>query len=75
MSADIDILPFVRISRLNLTGRVNRISSTGKEIQIFNNNPQGNRLRGRPKNVWWNCGQTRINRRKIKNWKERSKHS
>ena len=51
-----------------------RINNTGKEIQIFNNNPQRNRLRGRPNNMGWNCVQTHINRCKIKNWKESSKH-
>jgi hypothetical protein len=36
----------------------------------FNNNPQGNRLRGRPNNRRWNCVQTDINKFAIKNWKE-----
>jgi hypothetical protein len=44
-----------------------------KVIRAFNNNQQGNRLRGRPKNRWWNCVQTDINKCKITNWKERSK--
>jgi len=39
--------------------------------QEFNSNPQGSRLRGRPKNRWWNCVQTAINKCKVKNWKER----
>jgi len=41
--------------------------------QIFNNNQLGSRLRKQPINRWWNCLQTDINKRKIKNWKERSK--
>jgi hypothetical protein len=57
----LDILPFVRTSRLNLTGHVNRIKTTGKEIQIFNNNPQGNGLKGRPKNIRLHCVQTHTN--------------
>jgi hypothetical protein len=43
-------------------------------LKWVNNNPQGHRLRGRPKNRWWNCVQTYINRCKIENWKERSKN-
>jgi len=31
--------------------------------------PQGSQLRGWPKNRWWNCVQTDIDK-KIKNWKE-----
>jgi hypothetical protein len=70
---DLDILSFVRISRLNWIGRVNRMDSERKVSQVFHNNPQGSRLRGRPKSRWRNCAQTDINRYKIKNWKERSK--
>jgi hypothetical protein len=64
---------FVRISGLNWIGYVNRMDSKRKGSQVFNNNCQGSRLRGRQKYRWWNCIQTRINRCKIKNWKERSK--
>jgi len=67
---NLDILPFVRISRLNWIGYVNRMDS---ESQVFNNKPQGRRLRRRPKNKWWNCLQTDTNKCKIKNWKERPK--
>jgi hypothetical protein len=42
-------------------------------IEMVNNNPQGNRLTARPKNRWWNCVQTGIDKYRIKNWKERSK--
>ena len=51
---DLDILPFVRISRLNWIGHVNRMDSTRKVSQVFNNNPQGSRVRGRPKTGWRN---------------------
>jgi hypothetical protein len=33
--------------------------------KVFNSNPQGSRLRGRPKHRWWNCVQTYIKKRKI----------
>jgi hypothetical protein len=48
----LDIFSFVRISRLNWIGHVNRTDSNRKVIQVINNNPQGSRLRGRPKNRW-----------------------
>jgi hypothetical protein len=44
-----------------------------KVSQIFNNNPQGSRLRGRPNSRWWNRVQTGINKCKITTWKERPK--
>jgi len=31
-----------------------------KMSQVFNNNAQGSRLRGRPENRWWNCVQILI---------------
>jgi hypothetical protein len=37
---DLDILSFVRISRLNWSGHVNRMDSTRTVSQIFNSNPQ-----------------------------------
>jgi hypothetical protein len=70
---DLDILSIVRISPLNWIGRVNRMDSKRKVDQVFNNNPQGSRLRGRSKSRWWNSVQTDINRCKIKIWKGRSK--
>jgi hypothetical protein len=38
---DLDILSFIRISQLNWIGCVDRMNSTTKVIQVFNNNPQG----------------------------------
>jgi hypothetical protein len=55
---DLDILSFVRISRLNWIGHVNRMDRKRTVIQIFNNNPHRSRLTGQPKNRWWNCVQT-----------------
>jgi hypothetical protein len=71
MFGDLDILSFVRISRLKWIGRVNRTESKRTVSQVFNNNPQGSRPRGRPRNRWWNCVQTDIKKCKINNWKER----
>ena len=41
MYGDLDILQFVRISRLNGIGHVNRMDSKRKVSKVFNNNPQG----------------------------------
>jgi hypothetical protein len=46
---DLDILSFVRISRLNWIGHVKRMVSKRKVIPAFKNNPQGSPLRRRPK--------------------------
>jgi hypothetical protein len=71
---DLDILSFVRESRLHWIGHVDRMDSKRHVSQVFRNNPQGSRLRGRSENKWWNCVQTDINRCKIKNCKEWSKN-
>ena len=70
MFGDLDILSFVRISRLSWIGHVNRMDSKRKVSQVFNNNLQGSRLRGRPKSRWWNCEHADINKYKSKTWKE-----
>jgi len=41
MLTDADTLSFVRISRLNWIGYVNRIGSKSIVSQVFNNNTQG----------------------------------
>ena len=43
------------------------MDSERKASLVFKNNPQGSRLRGRPKNRW-NSVQRDINKRKFKNW-------
>jgi hypothetical protein len=53
---DLHTLSLVRIHQLNWIGHVKR-----KVSQIFNNNPQGHSIRGRPKSRWWNCVQIIIN--------------
>ena len=47
-----------------MIGHAYRMDSKG-EVSQLNNNPQGSRLRGRPKNRWWNCVQTDINIAKL----------
>jgi hypothetical protein len=49
------------------------MDSKRKVSHVFNNNPQGGRLKGRPKNRWSNFAQTDINTLKIKNWKRGQK--
>jgi len=46
------VLCFVRMCGLDLAGHVNRMDSKSKVSQVFNNNPQGSRLRGRPRHRW-----------------------
>ena len=72
---DLDILSFVGERRLNWIGHVSRMNSRRKVSQVFNNNPHGGRLRGRPKSGWWNFVQTDIKTLKIKNWKRGQKQS
>jgi hypothetical protein len=50
-----DILSFVRISRLDWTGHVNRMNIKRKVSQVFKDNHQASRVRGRPKNRWLSC--------------------
>ena len=52
---DLDVLSFVRTSRLNWIGHVNRMDGIRKVCQVFNSTPRGSRLRGRPKNGRWQC--------------------
>ena len=42
----LDIFSFVRISRFNWMGHVNRMESKRNVSQVFNNNPQGSQLGG-----------------------------
>jgi hypothetical protein len=50
------------IIRSRWTGHVSRMDNNGKVSQAVNNNPQGSRLRGRPRNGCWKCVQTDINK-------------
>ena len=61
--------------KLDLMGRVNRMNGKRNVSQMFDNNPQRSRLRGRPKKTGgWNCVQTDINNCRINNWEWRSKN-
>ena len=71
---DLDILIFVRISQMNWICHIYGMDSKRKVSQLFNNNTHRSWLRRWPKNRWWNCIQTAINKFKITNWKERSKN-
>jgi hypothetical protein len=46
----------------------------GKVCQVFNSNPQGSRLRGRPQKGWWNSVQTDVNNTKLQIGKRKSKN-
>jgi hypothetical protein len=49
------------------------MDNKGEIGQVFNNNPQGGRQRGRSKNRCWNCVQTEINKFTIKKMENRLK--
>jgi len=49
LCGDLNILSFVRTSRLNWIGYVNRMDSTQKVGQVFNSDPRGSRPIGWPK--------------------------
>ena len=63
-----------KISWLTWTGHVNRMDGNRNVSQVVNNNAQGIRLRRWPKNRWWNCVQTDIDKWMFTNWKERSRN-
>jgi len=69
--ANLSIFSFVRVGRLNWIGHVYRMVGNRNVSHVFNNNPDGSGLRGRPNNRWWNCVQTGTDKYKIKNRKER----
>jgi len=51
----------------------NRMDSERNITDVFNNNPQGRRLKKTTKYRWWKCVQTDFNKCKIKNWEEKYK--
>ena len=52
---DVDIIPFIRLSRLIWIGHVNRMDNEKKVYNILYNQPQGTHVRGRPKDRWMDC--------------------
>jgi hypothetical protein len=70
---EVEILSFIRLSRLRWIGHVNRMDKERKIYNIFYNQPQGTRIKGRSKNRWMNCVLSGIKKCKIRNWKEHSK--
>ena len=49
---DVDIISFIRLSRMRWIGHVIRLDKERKIFNIFYNQPQGTRIRGRSKNRW-----------------------
>jgi hypothetical protein len=70
---DLDIVSFIRISRLKWIGYVNRMDNKRKVKQVFSTQPQGSRLQDRPKSRWWDCVQADVIKCKIKNWRQEVK--
>ena len=48
-----DLETHIRCQRLRWLGHI-RMENTRKVKIFFNNNPEGARLRGRPRTRWWN---------------------
>ncbi|KAJ4446078.1 hypothetical protein ANN_12770 [Periplaneta americana] len=65
-----DLEAHIRCQRLRWLGHVTRMETTRKVKIVFNNNPDGTRLRGRPRTRWWNCVRVDVNRLGIRNWEE-----
>ena len=65
-----DLETHIRCQRLRWLGHIIRMENTRKVKIVFNNNPEGARLRGRPRTRWWNCVQADLNRFGIRNWRE-----
>jgi hypothetical protein len=71
---DLDIVSFIRINRLRWIGHVNRMDNKRMVYQVFANQPQGSRPRGRPKSRLWDCVYGDIRKCRIRNWEQRSKN-
>lgn len=65
-----DLETHIRFQRLRWLGHITRMEASRKVKMVFNNNPDGTRLRGRPRNRWWNCVRADVDRFKITNWSE-----
>ena len=49
---NVDIVLFIRLSKLRLIDHVNRMDKERKAYNLFHNEPQGTRVRARLKNRW-----------------------
>ena len=52
----------IRCQRLRWLRHIIRMENTSKVKIVFNNNPEGARLGGRPRTRWWNCVRVDLNR-------------
>ena len=69
---DLDIVAYI-IMRLKWIGHVNRMEEERVPYQVFVNQPEGRRQRGRPKTRWWDDVYDDIRKCKITRWNIRSK--
>ena len=70
---DLDIVAYIKIMRLKWIGHVNRMEEERVPYQVFVNQPEGRRQRGRPKTRWWDDVYDDIRKCKITRWNIRSK--
>ena len=73
MYGDLDVISFIKLNRLRWIGHVSRMDANKKVHQVCYIHPQGKRLRGRPKNRWWDSVQKDISKCKIKCWTQLAK--
>ena len=60
MYGDLDVISFIKLNRLRWIGQVSRMDANKKVHQVCYTRPEGKRLRGRPKNRWWDSVQKDI---------------
>ena len=60
MYGDLDVNSFIKLNRLRWVGHVSRMDANKKVYQMCYTHPEGKRLRGRPKNRWWDSVQKDI---------------
>ena len=70
---DLDLVSFIKLNRLRWIGHVYRMENTRKVTQVFYNNPQGSRQRGRPRHRWVDDVQTDLEKCGFRGWKQKVK--
>ena len=66
---DLDIVSFIKLNWLRWIGHIHRMENTRKITQVFYNNPQGSRQRGRPSFRRLDDVQTDLEKCGFRDWK------
>lgn len=70
---DIDIIFFIRVSRLRWLGHVYRMEDDNPCRRILEEKIYNKRPRGRPRHRWWNAVLEDIERLRVRDWKAKSR--